>query len=124
MKKENLSDKLRLQIDFLEEKKSVDYLQLKSQFLISIESIRPANIIKDTLRDLTDDAEFKSEILKNCVSIASGYIAKKIVTKESNEPIKQIFGSVIQMGIMNLVSKNSSNIKSIFQSLFSKKEKE
>ncbi len=118
MKKKNYSQLLKLNIESLEEKKSNDLLLLKAQLLISLESVKPANIIKDTIKDLTADPEFKGDIVKTTLSIATGYITKKMVVGETHNPIKQLFGTILQMGVTNAVSKNSEGIKSTFQSIF------
>jgi hypothetical protein len=118
MKKKDYTQLLKLNIESLEEKQANDLLLLKAQVLVSLESIKPANIIKDTLTDLTADPEFKGDILKTTLSIATGFIAKKMVVGETHNPIKQFFGTLLQMGVTNAVSKNSEGIKSTFQSIF------
>jgi len=118
------SQSLKFNIELLEQKQADDLLQLKAQVLISLESIKPSNLIKDTFTELTADPEFKGDIVKTTLSIATGYISKKMVIGNTNNPIKQLFGTLLQMGVTNIVSKNSDTIKSTLQSLFSKRNKQ
>jgi hypothetical protein len=117
------SQSLKFNIELLEQKQADDLLQLKAQVLISLESMKPSNLIKDTFSELTADPEFKGDIVKTTLSIATGYISKKMAVGDTHNPIKQLFGTLLQMGVTNLVSKNSDTIKSAFQSLFSKRDK-
>lgn len=122
MKYQDHAFNLKLKMDLLEQRRANELLLLKSQILVTIEGIRPSTIIKDTFRDLTEDIDFKENVLGTTISIASGYIAKKMVVGETDRPVKQLLGSLLQMGVTNFVSKNSGNIRTLFSSFFTKKE--
>jgi hypothetical protein len=61
------------------------------------------------------------------LSIATGYISKKIVVGASSNIIRRALGSIIQVGASKFISNHSDAIKSFglmaIQQLFRKKEK-
>lgn len=126
MQKINTSAELKVAIEYLELKKTIDMLELKEQLLLTYDSIKPANLIKSTFTELVKDPDFKGDLLNASVSIASGFISKKLVVGSTHNPIKQLFGTLIQMGVTSLVAKNADGIKStaksFFSGLFGKKE--
>jgi len=105
-------EKLKASILLLELQQAREEVLLKEQFKITFESLQPANLIKNTFRDLTEAPDFKGNLLNTGLSMAAGYLSKKIVVGETHNPIKQILGSLLQVGITSLVSKNSVGITS------------
>ncbi len=119
MSKITTSAGLKVAIEYMELKKVVDAAELKEQLFCSYQSMLPVNIIKNTFSDLIKDADFKGDVLNASVSIATGYLSKKMVVGETHNPIKQLFGTLLQMGVTNLVAKNAEGIKSKAKSFFS-----
>ena len=119
---------LKQAILLLEAKQTLEGGMLKEQFKITYESIRPINLIKSTLSELTADPGFKNDLLNTSISLAAGYFSKKLAIGSTNNPFKQILGSFLQMGVTSIVSKNSDGIKStvlnLIQTLFAKKVSE
>jgi hypothetical protein len=52
-------------------------------------------------------------MLTTAISLAIGFVSKKIIVRNEDGPLKKILGTVLQIGITNLVSKNTDQIKSI-----------
>lgn len=117
---------LKSQILLLEYKRSEELILLKAQFLVTYENLRPLNLIKNTLHELIDTPDPKEDLLTNTLSVAAGFISKKIVVGNTHNPIKQILGTVLQMAVSKLISKNSEGIRSVASTLLntflSKKE--
>ena len=116
---------LKQAILLLEAKQTLEGGMLKEQFKITYESIRPINLIKSTFRELTADPDFKNNLLNTTLSMAVGYLSKKVAIGTTNNPFKQILGTILQMGVTSIVAKNSDGIKStilnLIQTLFAKK---
>lgn len=117
---------LKLAIALLEVKQVSDGNMLKEEFRNTAESLRPVNLIKHTLKELTTEPDLKGDLLNASISLAAGFLSKKVAVGNTSNPFKQILGTLLQMAVTSIVSKNADGIKStastIISSLFSKKE--
>ena len=110
---------LRESIRLLEIKHKNEGLLLKEQFNISVESIKPINLIKNTIAELVTQPDFKADLMKTTLSLAAGFLSKKIVVGSTHNPFKQMLGTLLQMGVTSIVSKNADGIKSTVSQLIS-----
>ena len=128
MKKIASQNELNERIIFLEDKQVNELLLLREQLKISYESIKPINFIKNTIKELITEPHLKEDIIDTSVSVATGYLSKKIVVGSTKNPIKQILGTLLQMGVTSVVSKNTDSIKltalSLLNKLFTKNKTE
>ncbi len=119
---------LRTSIQALEVKQAEEGKLLKEQFKVTYESMKPANLIKNTLRDLTSDPSLKGDLFNTTLGLAAGFLSKKIIIGSTHNPLKQVAGTLLQMGISSLVAKNGDGIKSglldLLTNIFRKKEDE
>ena len=122
MKKISPLDELRESILLLEIKQAEEEALLRAQFQLTYESLKPVNLIKNTLDEITDLPDFKGTLLDTSLSLVAGYVSKKLVIGSSHNPFKQMFGSILQMGVTNIVSKNITDIKSLANRIIGKKE--
>jgi hypothetical protein len=113
MQKITKASDLKIVIQELEYKQALELSLLKEQFLITYDSLRPINIIKNTLRDLTSSPEIKDNLIGTTVGLTAGYISKTIIQATTSNPLIKIFATVLQFGISNVVSKNQDTIKLI-----------
>jgi len=90
----------RLQLEKIEK-----FEELKNQLAITYDSVKPINIIKETLEDFRHTPDIRSNFIQSAVSIAGGYLSKKIVMGKSNSIFKKIIGYVLQYGLTNFISK-------------------
>lgn len=93
---------------------------LKEQFKITYESLRPVNLIGNTLKELTTLPDLKGDLLNTALGLASGYLSKKAAIGNTNNPIKQLLGTFLQMGVTSLVTKNADGIKSMGSELLTR----
>ena len=128
MYKIDTTEKIREQIFELELKQASDAALVKEQFKITYESLKPINLIKNTLNELVSAPDFKGNLVNTTLSLASGYLSKKAVVGNTHNPIKQLLGMFLQMGVTSIVSKNADGIKAagltVLNTLFRKKENE
>lgn len=117
MRKITSVSELKEEIFRLEIKQAHEARLLKEQFMITRESLKPANLIKSSINDLITSPDLKENILNTTLSLAAGYLSKKIIVGSSQNPFKQILGTLLQMGVTNIVSKNSDGIKSAAMNL-------
>jgi hypothetical protein len=127
MEKINYVARLKGEIQVLEEEQSVKGQQLKEQLFLTYESFKPAKLIQSTLKDLVTSPHMLDNIIDTTLSIATGYITKKIVVGASSNIIRRTLGLIIQAGAARFISNNVGTIKTAgkmaLQQFFRKKEK-
>ena len=118
MKKMNETDALNELILINEQLYHTDLRLLKDQFHIAYESIKPVNLIKNLVHEVTASPEIKKDILGNVIGLATGFISKKLIVDEDSNAFKKIFGTIFQFAVANVVSKHSTDIKAVGTALF------
>lgn len=103
---------LKQTIVFLENKQAHEYSQLKEHFHVAFESLKPVNLIKKTLSEVSASPDIKDNILNNAIGLTTGYLSRKVLLGSSLNPVKNILGTVLQFAVANIVSKHTDNIKS------------
>jgi len=117
---------LRNAIQLLKAEQKIKGELLKAQVMITYESLKPVNLIRNTLKDLFSSSFQGENISGIAAGITGGYLLKKLFVGRSANPFKKLLGSIIQVGLTSLIAQNSRLIKSfatgIFR-LFSEKNK-
>lgn len=117
---------LKNAIELLEAEHIVKGQLLKEQFILTYESLKPINVLKRTLKEITSPSNLTDDIPGTLMGIASGYLSKKVFTGRSGNIFRKLLGSILQIGITNIVTKNSDVIRSavmgIIQHFLNKKE--
>jgi hypothetical protein len=120
------SAELKNAIQLLEIEQASNRQLLKEQLNITYESLKPINIIRKTLRDITSSQDLTDNILGTASGLASGYLSRKIFIGTSGNLIRKLVGSILQFGVTTIVSQHPDVIrsfgKSIIQYLFRKRE--
>jgi hypothetical protein len=96
----------------LEIKQAREYYVLKEQFRMTYESMKPVNLIKNKFNEIVSSPNLKENLINATLSIAAGYLSKKATVGSTHNPIKQLLGTLIQMGVTGIVAKNADSIKS------------
>ena len=121
----NLAD-LKAAIQTLENRETVELLLLKEEFLITIDAIKPLNVIKSSISEMTSSPDFKNKFVETTLGLTVGYLSKTLLFGPTYNPIKQLIGDYLELGIANIVSKNQGALKSVAGSVwsfFTKKKK-
>jgi len=105
--KENIFTVDRLEQMILETKaqQKQDWIAIKDEVAEIKHNLKPLNIIRNTVEEINETVGFKSHLAQSAISIGIGYLAKRLVVGKSDSTFKNIFGSVLQLVITNLVSK-------------------
>jgi hypothetical protein len=126
MKTTDSTEELKNTIRLVEVTQSVNRVLLKEQLLLTYDSLKPANLIRSTLKEVTSSPFLIDTLAGSVIGLTTGYLSKKIVIGASASVLRKLFGSILQFGVTNIISKNSEVIelygKSIFKHLFSKRE--
>ena len=113
-------------IQLLEEELTVRGEQLKEQLHLTIESLKPVNLLKSTIKDISSSPYLIDNILGTATGLASGYLSRKIIVGASGNILRKLFGVVLQLGVTNMVARHPDEVKSLshllFHRIFRKKE--
>jgi hypothetical protein len=126
MQKLNSVAGLKDAIQALEAKQTLKGQILKEHFYLMGESLRPANLIRSTLKDITSSPKLIDNILGAGVGMATGFIAKKILIGTSGSILRKIFGLLLQFGVTTVIARHPDKIKStgnyIYEHLFNNRK--
>jgi hypothetical protein len=113
MQQINSTISLRAAILQLEIKQTEEGLQLKEQFHRAYESMKPINLIKSTLKEVTESKEIKDNLLNAAVGVTAGYLAKILFQGITHNPLKKLLGSALMFSVTRLVANNPETVKSV-----------
>jgi hypothetical protein len=105
-------------IQLLEVDQEIKGQLLREQLYITYESLKPLNLLKHTLKEISSSPYLIDNISGSAMGLVSGFLSKKIFVGASGNLIRKLIGSVLQFGITNIVAQNSDVIRSIGQALF------
>jgi hypothetical protein len=99
---------------------------LKEQLYLTYESLKPVNLIRHTLKEISSSPYLIDNISGTAMGLLSGFLSRKIFVGTSGNLIRKLVGSILQFGVTNVVAQNSDVIKSVGQAIlqyfFRKKE--
>ena len=117
---------LKIAIQELEFQHSLQGKLLQEDFFIAYENLKPANLIKNTLSEITSSPYLIDNMMGAVTGLISGYVSKKIAVGTSHNLFRKIMGSVLQFGVTNLVAQNPDALKTVgnwvIQQLFHRTE--
>lgn len=117
MKKISSLEELKESILLHENKQANQRDLLVAQFKVTYEGMKPANLIKKKVNSIIDSPNLKENLLNAALSLAVGYLSKKAIVGSTHNPLKQLFGTLLQVGVTSLVAKNTDGIKSTAMNL-------
>ena len=123
---ENISTPAELNeaIQLLEAEKSAHLREMRENFFLAYESIKPANLIESTMKEIGSSPYLFNNIFNVALGLAAGYLSKKALSvSRSNNKSRRLLGVLLQLGVANLVVYAPNAIKSFVNDIFSKKEK-
>ena len=115
MKNRSYNTELQDAICLLETQQAASLILIKEQFHHAAESIQPANLIQNTLKEISASPHVVNNLLSAGVGIAAGYVSRKAITAGSHNIFVRSLGIILQFGITTLIGKNPKAFKSIGQ---------
>lgn len=110
-------DILQNSIQLAKEEQIIKRQLLQEQLNISYESLKPLNLLKGAIRDMSSSPSLGSNILGSVLGVGSGFLSNRLVVGTSGKLIRTLLGSFIQLGVTNLVAKHPDAIKNFGQYL-------
>lgn len=115
---------LKESIEQMEKKRAQELILLQAEVNELRESIKPSNIIKNTIKSVTDSKNVNSGLGKTVVGFATGLLIKKIFFRKTLNPLKMAAGYLLQTGVTVVVANNTDKIsfmgKKLIRTIFSK----
>ncbi|MBK7122522.1 MAG: hypothetical protein IPH68_06700 [Chitinophagaceae bacterium] len=110
----------------LEIRQANELVMLKAAIKNTAESLKPFNLIKNSLKDAARSPDLKVDVFNAAIGLTTGILAKKLVIGNTMNPLKKILGIFLEMAVANKVIKNADDIKStgstLLHKLFKRKE--
>jgi hypothetical protein len=100
-------------IVLLEIQQNDEWTIIKDDIHATCENLKPINFIKNTVRNLMALPDHKEELIDTAIGLVVGVISKWTVIGTTHNPFKQLLGTLFQIGMTNLASKNTDGIKSV-----------
>jgi hypothetical protein len=111
------STALKDAIQLLEVDQGIKGQLLKEQLQITYESLKPVNLIRHTLKEISSSPYLIDNISGTAMGLLSGFLSKKMFVGSSGNLIRRVIGSALQFGVTNIVAQNSEVIKSVGQAM-------
>ncbi|MBK7713338.1 MAG: hypothetical protein IPJ37_22195 [Bacteroidales bacterium] len=106
---------LKNAIQILEVERGIQAAVLKDQVFQAFESVKPVNLIKNALHDISSSPYLIDNILGTALGIASGFLTNTIFVGASGNMVRKLLGSVLQFGVSNVVADHPDTIKTYGQ---------
>ena len=113
---ENITSTAELKnaIVLLEMEQRAKGLELKEQF----SNINPLNLMSETLTGDDSSPGILENIVVGGVSLATGYLTRKIFVGSSGNVFRKLIGTALQFGATSIITQNAQAIKSAGQLLY------
>jgi hypothetical protein len=108
---------LKNSILLLEDEQSIKGQLLKEQLFLTYESLKPENLIRHTLKEISSSPYLIDNISGSAMGLLSGFLSRKLFVGSSGNLLKKLIGSILQFGVTNIVAQNSDVIKTVGQSI-------
>lgn len=120
MAKQKAVESLRESIRLLEIRQEKEGQELKAHLRITFESLKPANIIKHSLQELTSPSELKGNFLDAATTLLTGYLTHKILAGKNKNIFRRLLGLAMEFGVSSLVARNAELIREFTVSILEK----
>lgn len=104
----NTSD-LSVAIKRLESLRFLQEEEIKADFRVILNDLKPSNILKNTLHEVQESTPLKHNLLKVAVGLGAGYFSRKMVVGKSAGILKKALGAALQFGVTSFIAKKPEN---------------
>lgn len=109
----------------LEKRKIYQRNLLVDQYHETVDSLKPANLIKGVFSNIAHSPGARSGILKAVAGLGVGMLTKNLFWGKSSSLVKRWLGNALKIGVAKTAVSNSDKIKAygvaIYHNLFKKK---
>jgi hypothetical protein len=119
MAKISSSEELKKKIAELELRKVRQKAEVKEHFHGMIESVKPKNLIRVGLENISEAPVLRQRLIDSVVSLATGWVAKKLAVPKNDTIIKKTAGAAIQYGVTRFMATKGDNVGDVLGRFFS-----
>ncbi len=105
MKTINQKSELEAKIALLKSKQATEFVNLKDQYHVTIESFKPFNLIKDSIGDVLMSPNLKANLISGAIGFGSNYLTRNVLNEDSRNPIKRVLGKVLKFAMKNFIER-------------------
>ena len=117
MAKQNSIEILKENIRLLEIRQAEEGKLVKAQFVITVESLKPVNLLKIAAKEFTSSAELRETVLESSAILVAGFISKRIMDSTKGDPLLRLLTSLLQLGATGLIGKYGYQIQDLVMGL-------
>ena len=110
MQKTTTSLSLKQSILVLERLQVEQANQLKEQFVITYESLKPLAVLRKALQEITNPSDFKDNVIQTATGVITGFLSRRILVRSSRNPLIRLAGLFVQHQISNFVASHADTI--------------
>lgn len=107
---------LNVAIKKLEIRRAMQEQEIREDFKILLNNLKPTNILKHTLHEVQESTPLKHNLFKVALGLGAGYLSRKMVIGKSAGIVKKVLGTALQYGITNFVAKKNDDKPEDFSS--------
>jgi hypothetical protein len=101
---------LRQTILWLEAENLQQQTDLKEQFHDTYQSLKPINLIKETLKDVARSPAQLQDILVPLLGLSTGYLTKRLVVGKSEDPDRMLIAEVLGKSVTSVIAQHPTEI--------------
>jgi hypothetical protein len=120
------SAELKEAIQYLELEQKVIGRQLKEQFNIVTDELKPVNLITSVMKDVSSSPYIIDKVVGTALGVGTGYISRKFIYGSSANPVRKLVGSALQLAVTTIATKKLVPVsimgRFLFKKIFGKKE--
>ena len=105
MKTINQKREMEARIAILKSRQAADFIALKDQYHVTIDSFKPFNLIKNSLEDAITSPNLKANLINGAISLGSNYLTKNVLNEDSKNPIKRVLSKVLKFALKNFIER-------------------
>lgn len=99
------TSQLNIAIKRLEAQRFLQEQELKADFHVIMNDLKPSNILRQTLHEVQESTPLKHNLLKIAVGLGAGYFSRKMIVGQSAGILKKALGTALQFGITSFIAK-------------------
>jgi hypothetical protein len=110
MAKQTATELLKERISVLEIKQTEQGIALKQEFMEAYESLKPVNLLKNSVKEFTSSLELKRTLFETVVVLINGFITKTLVFSSNSNPLLKLIATLLQLVATNVIANHRDNI--------------
>ncbi len=118
MKNKSEIEALRETIALLEVRQKQELIDLKAQFVLTKDSFKSMNLIKNTLQEISTSPDLRNIILNNTIAVSAGYLSKRILVGSSHNIFKKVAGTFVEFAVASLMVNQAGKMVKVGKKLF------